>query len=308
MTLISKLWGKSTGSTATAEHAAGGHATEARSNGPLDYCRMLTQDAVEASDDELDRAWKAVRDNMALVPDGQVLLAATDPESFCDVAASAAFQATPVASLYLDRYCVTNAEFAQFVSAGGYVLDHLWPTEILSNVLQFVDSTGNPGPRDWVDGTWLAGKENHPVTGICWYEANAYAHWIGKRLPSPAEWQWAAVWAGGANAGHRRYPWGDSFDPARCNTWNSGIGKTVAVTDYYAGCTPNGIYQLIGNVWEWTSSLLECDASTTGDRILTEAPLAEIRGGAFDTYFASHATAQFRSGQTLLFRGPNLGF
>jgi len=155
-----------------------------------------------------------------------------------------------------------------------------------------------------------AGPTKTAVTGVCWYEANAYAHWVGKRLPTPAEWQWAAIWAGGRgqSGAQRKYPWGDSFDPSRCNTWNSHAGGPVAVDEYYSGCTPNGVYQMIGNVWEWTGQLFECDDSAKGDRVLTEAPLAEIRGGAFDTYFASQTNAQFRTGQKLLYRGANQGF
>ena len=106
----------------------------------------------------------------------------------------------------------------------------------------------------------------------------------------------------------RSYPWGDSFDPSRCNTWNTGAGDTVAADDYYSGATPNGVYQLIGNVWEWTASLFECENSPEGDRLLMETPMAEIRGGAYDTYFASQATSLFRTGQSLLYRGANLGF
>ena len=82
----------------------------------------------------------------------------------------------------------------------------------------------------------------------------------------------------------------------------------MPVEEYYSGCTPNGVYQLIGNVWEWTSALFDCDDAPNGDRVLTEFPLAEVRGGAFNTYFASQANAQFRTGQSLMFRGDNVGF
>ncbi len=274
------------------------------------YCRLLTCPLGQVASSEIETAWKILRQEMALVPEGDVLVAATDSESLSDVSTLNAYSSVWVESFYMDRACVTNEQFAQFVAAGGYAQENLWPPEILSNVLQFVDSTGCAGPADWVDGHPPRGKAKHPVTGICWYEANAYAHWRGKRLASPAEWQWAATWAGGQKSGvaHRKYPWGDSFDPQRCNTWNSGLGATVPVDEYYSGCTPNGIYQLIGNVWEWTSALFECEESANGDQVLTECPVAEVRGGAFDTYFASQCTAQFRTCQTLLFRGANVGF
>jgi iron(II)-dependent oxidoreductase len=313
VTLISKFTRKLKPDAADPNEAAGGLASESDwLSGSSDngYCHVLTHAGDQASQGQIDKAWEALRKQMALVPEGEVWLTATDPISLSESASMARYVPLWVESLYIDRTCVTHRDFAQFVAAGGYTRDNLWPPEILSNVLQFVDSTGAPGPKYWREGRPPKNKLNHPVTGVCWYEANAYAHWRGKRLPSPAEWQWAAVWAGGqtGSAAQRRFPWGDAFDPQRCNIWNSGIGTTVPVDEYYSGCTPNGVYQLIGNVWEWTSALFDCDDAPNGDRVLTEYPLAEVRGGAFDSYFASQATAQFRSGQSLMFRGENVGF
>jgi iron(II)-dependent oxidoreductase len=173
-----------------------------------------------------------------------------------------------VEAIYLDRYATTNADFERFVKAGGYNQEQLWPTEILPSVLQFVDTTGHPGPRFWSSGRAAPDKLDHPVVGVCWYEANAYAHWAGKRLPTAAEWQRAVTWFTPQN----KYPWGNVFDPVRANTWIAGPGDTVSVKKYESGCTPNGIYQLIGNVWEWVACCFEC-----GDherfRVLFDAPM-----------------------------------
>jgi iron(II)-dependent oxidoreductase len=313
VTLISKFKQKLRPNATVATDAASGTASEAdwmvdsSENG---YCHVLTESDGQFSESELSKSWSTLRKQMALVPEGEVWLTATDPVSLSDPVSMARYAPVWVESTYVDRLCVTNRNFAQFASAGGYTSEDLWPPEILSSVLQFVDSTGCPGPKAWVDGRPTRKLLDHPVTGISWYEANAYAHWRGKRLLSPAEWQWAAVWASGStnSAAQRRFPWGDSFDPSRCNTWNSGIDATVPVAEYYSGCTPSGVYQLIGNVWEWTSSLFDCDDAPNGDRVLTEFPLAEVRGAAFDTYFASQATAQFRTGKSLMFRGDNVGF
>lgn len=314
MTLISRFK-RMTTKTAVEDHGSGTDGLTADFDWLGDtsrdgYCRLLASRSGEMSEADLAKAWDTLRKQMALVPEGEVWLAATDPLALSDPQSMARYAPVWVESTYVDRCAVTNREFAQFVAAGGYTTEELWPPEILSNVLQFVDTTGCPGPSGWVNGQPPKNRLNHPVAGVCWYEANAFAHWRGKRLLSPAEWQWAATWAAGQSAGstQRRYPWGDSFDPSRCNTWNSGIGTTVPVDEYYSGCTPNGIYQLIGNLWEWSSALFECDDSNNGDRVLTEVPLAEIRGAAFDTYFSSQATAQFRTGQSLLYRGENIGF
>ena len=276
------------------------------------YCKVLIpNDGILFDDLSLCFAWKAVYSEMAMVPAGEVTLA-TD----LAVATHQGFQfepatydGIPVAAIYMDRTPVTNADYARFVAGGGYSNPELWPVEVLPDVLQFVDRTRKPGPRDWVEGRPPEGCELHPVAGVCWYEANAYAMWSGKRLPTSAEWQRAGTWANSRSSyGHEaKYPWGDAFDPSRANIWAARRGRTVAVQEFPDGCTPNGIRHLIGNVWEWVDAQFTLPGD--GDiRLITEQPLAEVRGGAFDTYFESQATCQFRSGHPLLHRAPNVGF
>jgi len=215
-----------------------------------------------------------------------------------------------VDQLYIDRHAVTNAEFATFVAAGNYKEVDLWPQQVLPYVLQFVDASGRPGPQDWKNGEPDPKKINHPVVGISWFEADAYARWIGKQLPSAAQWQRAGTWSTDVNGSQHlhSYPWGTSFDAKRANTWSAGRQGTVAVTEYAEGSTPNGVQQLIGNVWEWTATAFECLADVEDMRFIASQPLVEIRGGAFDTYFPSQATCQFRSAKSLFFRGANVGF
>jgi iron(II)-dependent oxidoreductase len=105
-----------------------------------------------------------------------------------------------------------------------------------------------------------------------------------------------------------RYPWGDLFDPARTNIWASGIGRTVAVDSYPTGATPNGIFQMTGNVWEWLDDPLEAIPCTPGETLLPWKPMRRIIGGAFNTYFASEATCQFITGQGELDRTEKIGF
>ncbi|MBT4866150.1 MAG: SUMF1/EgtB/PvdO family nonheme iron enzyme [Planctomycetaceae bacterium] len=280
-------------------------------NGPLidsllknrRHCTILT--ATEEGvfiDQALALSWLALEDEMSLVPGCE--LSATDE------AAAATESSREITAYYLDRFAVSNADYARFVNDGGYGQVELWPQEIWPNVLQFVDSTGHTGPRFWVDGKPVKHQDDHPVVGISWYEANAYARWAGKRLPVAAEWQHASSWctAKDGRAGNGRYPWGDSFDPSRCNTWFRGPGETVPVDSHYEGCTPNGVYQLVGNVWEWVATQYSCGTAQEDVQIHFEQPMAEIRGGAFDTYFERQATCQFRTGQPFLYRGLNVGF
>lgn len=276
------------------------------------YCKVLSsEDEIPFDAVSLQCAWKVLEYEMALVPGGQVILENdvfySTPGGF--ETTRCAEESVHVDSLYLDRDCVTNADYAKFIHSGGYSDPGHWPEAILPNVLRFVDSSGRPGPRFWRDGEPPSDKLDHPVVGICWYEANAYATWVGKRLPSSEEWQRAGTWPTGhaGDVSNLKYPWGDAFDPRKANIWASGIGDTAPVSEMNSGNTPNGVRQLIGNVWEWVDGQFYPNADS-GVTVTSEQMMAEIRGGAFDTYFHSQATCQFRTGQQLLHRGNNVGF
>lgn len=273
------------------------------------YGRILAGSPETASDEAtIVSAWKALEDAMALVPAADVdLWPITWMAPERGTVPPPDVRRVRVASLYMDRWTVTNEAFAEFVTAGGYREPKFWPAHVLPQVLHFVDQTGAPGPRFWSRGEPPRGKRNHPVTGVSWYEASAYASWVGKRLPGSAEWQRAACWSDDQGA-ESRYPWGNSFAPNRANTWVGGPGDTVAVDGYYEGCTPNGIYQLTGNVWEWTGAAFDFGSDNPECEVLAQQSMAEVRGGAFDTYFETQATCQFRSGYPLLYRGANVGF
>lgn len=271
------------------------------------YCVILgTDPPLDVA--TLVAAWKTLEEKTGLVPGGATYLAA-ELETSEPVLGQAIDQQSLVStsSFYLDRCAVTNEQFSDFVNNGGYNQQELWPPEILPRVLQFLDQTGHPSPRFWSAGKPPADRRRHPVVGISWFEANAYARWSGQRLPTAAEWQRAASWSSDGASGEARYPWGDTFDPQRANTWHSRHGDTVPIDEYASGSTPNGICQLIGNTWEWTADSF--DGCLEGSsRIFFERPMAEIRGGAYDTYLETQATCQFRTGQPLLYRGANIGF
>ena len=165
--------------------------------------------------DELARSQLAFSEGMCLVPPGEVALHPLGNDE--DGGTQNANRRSPlrVEAYYLDRYPVTNAQFQQFVASGGYEQIAIWDREIWPAVLDFVDQTGHPGPRFWRRGSPANGEANHPVVGVCWYEAWAYSRWVGKRLATDAEWVKAGSWPV-SMAGHplleRRYPWGDAMD------------------------------------------------------------------------------------------------
>ncbi|MBC7249820.1 MAG: formylglycine-generating enzyme family protein [Anaerolineae bacterium] len=130
----------------------------------------------------------------------------------------------------IDLFEVTNAQFAAFVEATGYKTD--------------AEKAGESGWR----GFYTEGKDNHPVVKVSWNDAVAYCQWLGKRLPTEAEWEKAARGTDG-----RIYPWGNEWDPARLNSYQSGYRGTTPVGSFADGVSPYGVFDMAGNVWEWTS-------------------------------------------------------
>jgi iron(II)-dependent oxidoreductase len=215
-----------------------------------------------------------------------------------------------VEGFFLDRFPVTNREFYQFVSEGGYEQMALWDESIWPAVLGFVDRTGQSGPRYWEGGTFTDGQDDHPVVGVSWYEACAYARWTGKRLPTDPEWVKAGSWPVMSESGQpvqRKFPWGDAMDRKRAKVWGSGPEGTVPVNWMPEGASLGGVQHLVGNVWEWTTSAFGA-WEPASHKIETNLPLKSIRGGAFDTYFDMQATCQFQSGENPLARKHNIGF
>ena len=213
-----------------------------------------------------------------------------------------------VPDLFIDRYAVSNEDYKQFVDSGGYETNEHWSPEALDAKPMFVDTTGQLGPRYWAHGAFPRGQGEQPVVGISWYEAQAYARWAGKRLPTSPEWIKAGQAphiATSASMQMNKYPWGDSIDPTYANLWHTGTGGAVPVHEYANGAV-HGIHQLIGNVWEWNEDDLETWSSQTGWE--NANTLKTIRGGAFDTYLESQATCRAQSGDDPFARQHNIGF
>jgi len=264
------------------------------------YCKLL-HDAGHWSTDAVSAAKNIMREEMAFVPAGPVKLtniAATDGPMD-----TVGMLELDEASFFVDRHSVTNAQFKRFVDADAYRDASFWPAEIQPYVFQFCDASGAPGPASWDGGTYAPEKREHPVVGISWHEANAFANWVGKDLPTSSQWQRAGTWWN-PNA---RYPWGECFEEDHANTYVAGLGDTTHVGAFADSATPNGVLQLVGNVWEWVNTSFSA-IEFEGQILSIGDVLGEIRGGAFDTYFASQATCTFRSGLPLLTRSHNVGF
>ena len=133
----------------------------------------------------------------------------------------------------IGKYPVTNQDYYKFIWEASYKL-----------------------PRGWAGFRYPDGMDKHPVVGITKEDAQRYIEYVNQksgrqyRLPTEAEWEKAARGIDG-----RIYPWGDDFDPWRCNTLESRIERTTPVDNYVpAGVSPFGVVGMSGNVWEWTSS------------------------------------------------------
>jgi iron(II)-dependent oxidoreductase len=163
-----------------------------------------------------------------------------------------------VPGFWLDTTPVTNTAYAQFIVDGGYDDPRLWTPAGWAHRQQARLSA--PLFWEW-DGGWVRRTfgvrevvvPDEPVLHVCWYEADAYARWAGRRLPSEAEWEKAARWDPAAGRS-RRYPWGEQqWTPERANLGQRHL-RPAPAGSYPAGAAPSGARQLIGDVWEWTSS------------------------------------------------------
>jgi iron(II)-dependent oxidoreductase len=182
---------------------------------------------------------------------------------------------SPAHKVYLDSFSidtheVTNEEYARFLKA-----------------------TGTPAPWYWPKGEFPAGEERFPVYNVNWEEAKTYCNWAGKRLPTEAEWERAA--RGGLD--RQKYPWGDDDQLRGRGHLNWAVGP-VAVGSF----PPNGfgLYDITGNVWEWTSDWYDRDYYAASPELNPRGPDSSmykvIRGGGWtDGYDARNLMVSHRS-------------
>lgn len=146
-----------------------------------------------------------------------------------------------VERFWIDAHPVTNADYARFLAATGH----------------------GPAPQHWTDGICPTALYQHPVVYVRWEDASAYAAWAGKTLPTAEQWEKAAR----GTVGYP-WPWGADMTPAKCNVKETGVGGTSPVTRFQSGVSPFYCFDMVGNVWEWTSS------ATTEGRY-------ELKGGSW---------------------------
>jgi iron(II)-dependent oxidoreductase len=200
-----------------------------------------------------------------LVPAGPFVMG-TDSEAFAYDNERPA-HVVDLPAFWIDAAPVTNRHYLDFMEDGGYDDPAWWEPEgwkwrqegpVGSPQFWIPDGAGR---RSWsrVRFGWHEDLPlDEPVQHVCWYEADAFARWAGKRLPTEAEWEKAASWAPadsrGRGGGKRRFPWGDEEPtPAHANLGGTHY-RPAEVGAYPAGAGAYGCHQMVGDVWEWTSS------------------------------------------------------
>lgn len=164
-----------------------------------------------------------------------------------------------LAPFWIDVNPVTNSDFLIFIAADGYGTRDYWSEQ----GWRWLTESGATAPKywSWQDGRWVTRAMDrihevdptHPVSHVSWYEAEAFARFAGKRLPTEVEWEAAAAWDP-ATETKRSYPWGEEPASRHLANLDQLTFDTAAVGSYPLNVSPIGCYGMLGDVWEWTAS------------------------------------------------------
>jgi formylglycine-generating enzyme len=279
---------------------------------------------------------KSATPEMVRLEGGEFLMGTNDPIGFT-ADGEGPVRAVTLKPFWIDDYAVANARFAAFVEATGYITDaerYGWSFVFGGLLPDDFEPTRGAAQAPWwrqvFGANWrqpegphssIVGRMNHPVVHVSWSDAASYCAWLGTRLPTEAEWEYAA--RGGLE--QKRYAWGDELTPDgewRCNIWQGTFPSHNTLEDGYLGTAPVasfppngfGLYNVSGNVWEWCSDWFNTTFHLHGLREDPTGPPSGqakgIRGGSYlchDSYCNRYRVAA-RSSNTPDSSTGNMGF
>jgi formylglycine-generating enzyme len=275
-------------------------------------------------------------EGMVRLGGGEFLMGDDSPDGF-PADGEGPVRSVRLSPFWIDEAAVSNGEFAAFVDATGYMTE----TERFGASFVFwgLLPEGFPATRavagmewwrhvegaDWRHpegpGSSVGERSDHPVVHVTWADAAAYAAWAGKRLPTEAEWEYAA--RGGLE--RARYPWGDELTPEgvhRCNVWQGDFPRVDTAEDGFAGTAPvrwfepngHGLHNVAGNVWEWCADWFSPDWHRSSPRVDPAGPpggtLRVQRGGSYLCHasYCNRYRVAARMAQTPDSSSGNVGF
>ncbi len=207
---------------------------------------------------DLPTPGEPVEEEMVSVPGGEFIMGTDDRTCALDNERDA--HTVDLPDFLIDKTPVTNGAFARFLEDGGYERVELWNPA----GWEYIKQKGITAPKHWYQTephSWWTERFGFdeplnpaaPVVHVSWYEADAYARWNGKHLPTEAEWEKAASWD--PHTGTKRlYPWGDEAPTPTHANFDQLAFRAAGVGAYPAGASAYGALGMIGDVWEWTSS------------------------------------------------------